>query len=141
MKKNKKRFQKRFKLISDPSNYQRKLLSVPITVPFTLNPFALKPIDYDNPIDLLSSDHIRVQPHLNAILVTESRPIIRILSGFYPFEILPGVLLLCRSSKLFSSLMFELLFICLLDRIFSIPRVAVTGLSPDKSTLKTLLVS
>ena len=95
----------------------------------------LKPIDYDNPIDLLSSDHIRVQPHLNAILVTESRPIICILSGFYPFEILPGVLLLCRSSKLFSSLMFELLFICLLDRIFSIPRVAVTGLSPDKSTL------
>ena len=67
MKKNKKKFQKRFKLISDPSNYQRKLLSVPITVPFTLNPFALKPIDYDNPIDLLSSDHIRVQPHLNAI--------------------------------------------------------------------------
>ena len=37
--------------------------------------------------------------------------------------------------------MFELLFICLLDRIFSIPRVAVTGLSPDKSTLKKLLVS
>ena len=37
--------------------------------------------------------------------------------------------------------MFELLFICLLDRIFSIPRVAVTGLSPDNSTLNGQIIS